>query len=120
MCSFETLIEEYHLGGDSALALMARVVHGADVSEDADMTPESRGLEAIARGFMHLGLDDQRQLELELPVYDASTLGPTSRSRPTDRWSKPQRRDRPAASFALVGHEAARDQVFPDDSKRAT
>lgn len=71
MCSFETLIEEYHLGGDSALALMARVVHGADVSEDADMTPESRGLEAIARGFMHLGLDDQRQLELELPVYDA-------------------------------------------------
>ena len=71
MCSFETLIEEYHLGADPALALMARVVHGADISEDADMTPESRGLEAIARGFMHLGLDDQRQLELELPVYDA-------------------------------------------------
>ena len=23
------------------------------------------------RGFMHLGVDDQRQLELELPVYDA-------------------------------------------------
>ena len=71
LCSFEVPIEDYQLGGDPALALMARVVHGADVSEDADITPQSRGREAIARGFMHLGLDDQRQLELELPVHDA-------------------------------------------------
>jgi len=70
-CSFEVLIEDYKLGGDPALALMAQVVHGADVTEDADITPQSRGLEAIARGFMHLGLTDQEQLELELPVYDA-------------------------------------------------
>lgn len=71
LCSFEVLIEAYDLGRDPALALVARVVHGADVSEDADATPQSRGLEAIARGFMHLGLDDQEQLRLELPVYDA-------------------------------------------------
>ena len=70
-CSFETIIDEYDLGGDAALALVAKVVHGADVSEDADITPQSRGLEAIARGFMHLGVDDQEQLRLELPVYDA-------------------------------------------------
>ena len=70
-CSFETIIEEYDLGGDPALALVAKVVHGADVSDDVDITPQSAGLEAIARGFMHLGVDDQRQLELELPVYDA-------------------------------------------------
>lgn len=70
-CSFETLVDQYDLGGDPALALVARVVHGADVSEDADDTPQSRGLEAIARGFMHLGVDDQEQLRLELPVYDA-------------------------------------------------
>jgi hypothetical protein len=70
-CSFETLIEEYDLAGDPALALMAHVVHGADVTDDADVTPQSRGLEAVARGFMLLGVDDQRQLELELPVYDA-------------------------------------------------
>ena len=56
---------------DPALALVAKVVHGADVSEDVDITPQSRGLEAIARGFMHLGLSDQEQLALELPVYDA-------------------------------------------------
>jgi hypothetical protein len=41
------------------------------VTEDADITPQSRGLEAVARGFMHLGLTDQEQLRLELPVYDA-------------------------------------------------
>lgn len=70
-CSFETMIEEFHLGGDPALALVARVVHGADISEDADVAPESRGLEAIARGFMDLGVHDEEQLRLELPVYDA-------------------------------------------------
>jgi hypothetical protein len=70
-CTFEVLVDDHGLGGNMALALMAQVVHGADVSEDADITPQSRGLEAIARGFMLLGVDDQRQLELELPVYDA-------------------------------------------------
>ena len=71
LCTFEVLVEEHGLSTDPALALMAHVVHGADVSEDADATPQSRGLEAIARGFMHLGVDDQEQLRLELPVYDA-------------------------------------------------
>ena len=60
-CSFETLVEEYSID-DPAIAVLARVVHGADVSDDRDSTPQSRGLEAI---------DDQRQLALELPVYDA-------------------------------------------------
>ena len=71
LCSFEVLVDEYGLGEDPALALVARVVHGADVAEDADITPQSRGLEAIARGFMDLGVSDQEQLALELPVYDA-------------------------------------------------
>jgi hypothetical protein len=70
MCSFETLVEEFEIG-DPAVVLMAKVVHGADVPEDRDAMPESRGLLAIADGFARLGLDDQRQLELELPVYDA-------------------------------------------------
>ena len=71
LCTFEVLIEEHGLGADPALALMARVVHGADVAEDRDAAPESRGLLAIADGFALLDVDDQRQLELELPVYDA-------------------------------------------------
>jgi hypothetical protein len=69
-CSFETLVEEYKID-DPAVALLARVVHGADVSEDRNATPQSPGLLAIADGFALLDIDDQRQLELELPVYDA-------------------------------------------------
>jgi len=69
-CSFETLVDEYKID-DRAIALLAKVVHGADVSEDRNATPESAGLLAIADGFALLGVDDQRQLELELPVYDA-------------------------------------------------
>jgi hypothetical protein len=71
LCSFEVLIEENGLGGDRALALMARVVHGADVAEDREATPQSPGLLAVADGFALLGLPDQEQLALELPVYDA-------------------------------------------------
>ncbi len=71
LCSFEVIVDAYGLGTDPALALVAKVVHGADVAEDADATPQSRGLEAIARGFMDIGVDDQEQLRLELPMYDA-------------------------------------------------
>ncbi len=69
-CSFETLVEEFRIE-DPAVMLMARVIHGADVAEDVRATPESAGLLAIADGFALLDVDDQRQLELELPVYDA-------------------------------------------------
>jgi len=70
LCSFEVLVEEYELD-DPALKLLARIVHGADVSEDRDATPQSRGLFAVAEGFYLLELGDHRQLELSLPVYDA-------------------------------------------------
>jgi hypothetical protein len=70
LCSFEVLVEEYGID-DPAVALLARVVHGADVAEDRDATPESRGLLAVAEGFHLLELDERRQLDLSLPVYDA-------------------------------------------------
>ena len=64
------LIEEYEID-DPAVHLLARIVHGADVADDRDATPQSRGLLAVAEGFHLLGLDDHRQLELSVPVYDA-------------------------------------------------
>jgi hypothetical protein len=70
LCSFEVLVEE-HAIEDPAVGLLARIVHGADVEDDRDATPQSRGLFAIAEGFHLLGLPDLRQLELSLPVYDA-------------------------------------------------
>jgi hypothetical protein len=70
LCTFEVLLEEYGLT-DPALIRLGRVVHGADIADDRDATPESRGLLAVAEGFYLLDLDDHRQLELSLPVYDA-------------------------------------------------
>ena len=70
LCSFEVLVEEYAIE-DRAVQLLARIVHGTDVAEDRDATPESRGLFAIAEGFHLLELGDHRQLELSEPVYDA-------------------------------------------------
>ena len=70
LCSFEVLVEEYGID-DPAVRLLARIVHGADIAEDRDATLQSRGLLAVAEGFHLLDLDDHRQLELSLPVYDA-------------------------------------------------
>ncbi len=70
LCSFEVLVEENGIE-DPAVRLLARIVHGADIADDRDATPQSRGLLAIAEGFHLLELDDNRQLELSLPVYDA-------------------------------------------------
>jgi hypothetical protein len=70
LCSFEVLVDEHRID-DPAVALLARIVHGADIPADLVITPQSPGLQAIADGFAALDLDDQQQLELELPVYDA-------------------------------------------------
>lgn len=68
-CSFDAILERYQLT-DPALALLARIVRGADTPAK-DLTPQSAGLEAIARGFRRLYDDDQRQLVDESIVYDA-------------------------------------------------
>ena len=70
LCSFEVIVQDYKLD-DPALHLLARIVHGADVADDRDATPQSRELLAVAEGFHLLDLGDHRQLELSLPVYDA-------------------------------------------------
>ena len=70
-CSFEAIVEKYGID-DPAVALLARIVHGADVSEDLYGEPEAPGLKAIAEGFGMLGLaDDHEILQQEFPVYDA-------------------------------------------------
>jgi hypothetical protein len=70
LCTFEVLVEDYRIE-DAAVGMLARIVHGADIAGDRDVTPESRGLLAVAEGFHLLDLDDHLQLELALPVYDA-------------------------------------------------
>jgi len=70
-CSFEAIVEKHRID-DPAVALLARIVHGADVSEDLYGEREAPGLRAIAEGFGLLGLaDDHEILAREFSVYDA-------------------------------------------------
>jgi hypothetical protein len=71
LCSFDALMAKFALQGtDPALDRVALIVRGADTA-DKDLTPESRGLDAIAGGFQQMGLSDHEKLEKEFPVYDA-------------------------------------------------
>jgi hypothetical protein len=70
-CSFDAIINRYGLATkEPALKRMALIVRGAD-TDQRELTPESRGLVAIAQGFSLAYDDDQQQLAAELPVYDA-------------------------------------------------
>jgi len=70
-CSFESIIFKYKLT-DPALGMLAKIVHGADVSADIGTTPQAAGLKAIAEGFAQVyGTRDQEKLAAESPVYDA-------------------------------------------------
>jgi hypothetical protein len=65
-CTFEVLIDTFRLGGDPALARLARIVHAADIA--GQLGP---GLLAIGEGGLAVEADDQRLLERGLFVYDA-------------------------------------------------
>jgi hypothetical protein len=70
-CSFDAIVKKYDLAkNDPALARLALIVRGAD-TQQRDLTPESRGLVAIANGFSTVYSDGHEQLAAELPVYEA-------------------------------------------------
>jgi hypothetical protein len=70
-CSFDAIVGKYDLASaNPALGHLARIVRGADTANH-DLTPESRGLLAVAQGFSLAYDDDLAQLAAELPVYDA-------------------------------------------------
>ena len=71
-CSFEAIVKKYGLGADPALALMAKIVNGADTDNSLWNRAEAAGLKAIAEGFRHLGFrSDHDLVAAESVVYDA-------------------------------------------------
>src|SRR5947199_2989609 len=58
-CSFDAIMHKYDLT-DPALQQLARIVRGAD-TDDRDLTPESRGLVAVATGFRDVYQNDHEQ-----------------------------------------------------------
>ena len=71
-CSFEAILKKYDLGDRPELVLLAQIVNGSDTDNTLYAQPESPGLKAIAEGFRHLGLKDDRAINAaEWIVYDA-------------------------------------------------
>ncbi len=71
-CSFEAILKKYNLAADPALALLGKIVNGADTDNSLWHQPEAAGLNAIAQGFRHLGFRDDHQINAaEWIVYDA-------------------------------------------------
>jgi hypothetical protein len=71
-CSFDALVKKHQLQTDAALALLAKIVNGADTDNTLWNQPESAGLNAVAEGFRHLGYkNDLEIIAAESIVYDA-------------------------------------------------
>jgi hypothetical protein len=71
-CSFEAILKKYSLAADPALALLGKIVNGADTDNTLYHQPEAAGLNAIAEGFRHLGYkNDHALVAAEWIVYDA-------------------------------------------------
>lgn len=71
-CSFEAILHKYGLDGDPVLALLGKIVNGADTDNSLWQQPEGPGLQAIAEGFRHLGFRDDHEINrAEWIVYDA-------------------------------------------------
>lgn len=71
-CSFDAIVKKHGLTSNPALALLAKIVNGADTDNSLWNQPESAGLKAVADGFSRLGFrNDQEQNEAEWIVYDA-------------------------------------------------
>ncbi len=71
LCTFEVLIDEFGLREDEALAMLAQIVHAADIAGELDTHPAAAGLLAIAEGALSVEDDDHRLLDRESFVYDA-------------------------------------------------
>jgi len=68
-CSFETIIEEYHLK-NPVLTELAKIVHSADTS-DRGLAPEGVGLDAVMTGARLNAKDDFEAVEKATYVYNA-------------------------------------------------
>jgi hypothetical protein len=76
-CAFDAILKKYGPQDDPALARVAAIVRGADTA-NKDLTPESRGLDALAHGFKRMaqlgGYDDRESIRRQWLMYNAFYL----------------------------------------------
>jgi hypothetical protein len=71
-CTFETIAALHGLTQkDPALAQIARIIHGADITADADETLESAGVDLVFRGLRLVSASDEETLERGYVLMDA-------------------------------------------------
>ena len=70
LCTFDTMIEEFHLAGFAGLERLAPIVRGADTARP-DIAPQSAGLLAASLGLSRMYSDDLAQFEAGMLLYDA-------------------------------------------------
>jgi hypothetical protein len=71
-CSFDAIMKKHGLVRNPALALLAKIVNGADTDNSLWHQPEAAGLQAVAEGFRHLRFKNDHEVNAaEWIVYDA-------------------------------------------------
>ena len=76
-CAFDAILKQHGPKDDPALQRVAAIVRGAD-TPNKDLTPESRGLDALANGFKRMaqtaGYDDHESIRRQWHMYNAFYL----------------------------------------------
>lgn len=67
-CSYETILERYHLS-DAALHAIAEIVHDADLEDERYGAQEAPGLDVLIRG-LSLTLTDNEIIDVSRPLFD--------------------------------------------------
>src|SRR5438105_9712657 len=69
-CSFET-IAALHRIDDPVVVKIGRIIHGADITADADETLESAGIDLLFRGLRLVSDSDEETLERGYLIMNA-------------------------------------------------
>jgi hypothetical protein len=69
-CTFE-VITDIHDIDDPAILQIGRIIHGADITADADETLESAGIDLVFRGLRLVSANDDETLERGYVIMDA-------------------------------------------------
>jgi hypothetical protein len=69
-CSFETIASLNRIA-DPVVAEIGRIIHGADITADADETLESAGVDLLFRGLRLVSNSDEETLERGYLIMDA-------------------------------------------------
>jgi hypothetical protein len=70
-CTFETLIERFGLGSDTALRAIAEIVHDIDLKDAKFARAEASGIEQLLAGIARRTTDDADRLTKGAPLFSA-------------------------------------------------